>query len=193
MRTPVRILHLEDDPRDAELVRVALEENLRCEVHHVSNRQAFESAIQDRGHDLVLCDNSLPGYSGFAALQTAQEKNPDIPVILLSGTLGEEQAIESLQQGAVDYILKMRMGRLIPAVKRALHEAEERSQRRRAEAALRESEQRFQAFMNNSPVVAFLKDRHGRYRYLNQTFERLSQRKVEEVYGKTDTELWPTA
>ena len=90
MRTPVQILHLEDDPHDAELARAALEEGLECIVRHVKTRQAFEAAIQDCKEDLILCDNSLPGYSGVAALQAARAQCPEIPVILLSGTLGEE-------------------------------------------------------------------------------------------------------
>ncbi|MCI0536661.1 MAG: PAS domain S-box protein [Verrucomicrobiales bacterium] len=188
MRTPVRILHLEDDPSDAELVRVALVKDLDCVVHHVSTREAFEAAIQDCQHDLILCDNSLPGYSGNGALQAVREKCPDIPVILLSGTLGEEQAIESLQQGAVDYILKIRMGRLVPAIKRALHEAEEKARHLRAERALHESERRFRIMADSAPVLIWLADRAGKCTYFNRTWLQFTGRTLKQELGDGWTE-----
>src|SRR6266480_6851454 len=100
--------------------------------------------MQDR-IDLVLADFSLPSYTGMAALATARERRGDVPFILVSGTIGEEQAVESLKSGATDYLLKGRVERLAPAVRRALGEAEMRRAHREAERALRRSEECFRS------------------------------------------------
>src|SRR2546426_8922959 len=92
---PLRVLHLEDNPGDAELIRCALEaEDLSCELVQVKNREQFEGALAQDNFDVILCDYSLPHYDGFAALDFARRKTPAVPFILLSGTLGEELAVE---------------------------------------------------------------------------------------------------
>jgi signal transduction histidine kinase len=94
---------------------------------------------------LILSDYSLPGFDGYAALSIAKAKCPDIPFIFVTGTMGEEVAIETLKNGATDYVLKHRLARLVPSVHRALREAQERSERRRAQEQLRESHERLRA------------------------------------------------
>ena len=141
----MRILHLEDDPLDVELASAALEDaGVGCEVTQVQTREAFEAALEENSFDLVLADYSLPAFDGLSALKTTQEARPEVPFVLVSGTLGEERAIEALKSGATDYVLKQRLERLAPAVRRAVREAEERAERKRAEQALRESEQQLQ-------------------------------------------------
>lgn len=138
--SPLRIVHLEDDDNDAELVRRLLEaEGFRAEIIRAQNQCEFEQAIADRGHDLILSDHTVPGYNGKAALTTTRAKCPSTPFIFVSGTLGEEAAIESLRDGATDYVLKNRLDRLGPAVRRALREREEQTKRIQAEEDLRES------------------------------------------------------
>ncbi|HEY2953955.1 MAG TPA: response regulator [Candidatus Eisenbacteria bacterium] len=137
----IRILHLEDDPNDAELVLAALEDDLlQVTIEHVTGQEEFTAAVERGEIDLILSDYSLPGFDGVAALHLAREKMPDVPFIIVSGQLGEEAAVESVRGGATDYVLKQRLSRLGPSVRRALSEADERRKRREAEDALRRSE-----------------------------------------------------
>src|SRR5437773_665179 len=124
---PLKLLHLEDDPNDAELVRSSLDtDGLACEVHLVSTRETFLEALEKERIDLIVSDFALPTFDGLSALKIKQQKAPDLPFIIVSGTLGEEAAIDSLRCGAPDYVLKHRLTRLGRAVRRALGEAWER-------------------------------------------------------------------
>src|ERR1041384_3193631 len=129
-----RILHLEDSGRDADLIEATLAEGgLACSVIRAKGREEFERAILEGGMDIVLSDFSLPQYDGLAALEFAKSNAPALPFILLSGTLGEELAVECLKKGATDYILKQRLNRLAPAVNRAVREAKERAEKKNLE------------------------------------------------------------
>jgi signal transduction histidine kinase len=140
---PVRILHLEDDATDFELIQATLEvEGIRAQARRIGTREEFGDALGEAAHDLILSDNSLPGFDGLTALEMANQHGSTVPFIFVSGTLGEETAIESLKRGATDYVLKTRLSRLGPAVRRALAEAVERRRLSEAEAALRDSEER---------------------------------------------------
>src|SRR5580693_5323149 len=109
----IRILHLDDSAADADLVRCRIEgEGFRCNITLVSNRSSFESALARETFDLIFSDHSIPGYDGFSALRCARQVQPLTPVIMLSGTLDDAQAVESLKSGATDYILKQRLPRL---------------------------------------------------------------------------------
>lgn len=143
MSGKLHILHLEDDPRDAELVEATLAaEGYACEMQVVESREGFLDVLQAGGLDLILADFALPGFDGMTALAMVRQCCPATPFIFVSGQMGEEAAIESLRNGATDYVLKNRLSRLGPAVRRALAEAAERDERQKAEAALRESEMR---------------------------------------------------
>ena len=140
-RPLLRILLLEDSAADAELVGDMLEaDGLASDILRVQTRVEFFTALQDHGWDLILADYSLPAFDGLSALKLALDARPDLPFIFVSGTLGEEVAIEALKIGATDYVLKTRLSRLAPAVQRAMREAGERAERRKAEQALRRSE-----------------------------------------------------
>jgi len=128
MKTPLHILHLESDPNDAALVQSTLEaEGIACATTRVQNRDDFVAALERGNVDLILSDFSLPAFDGLSAVEIVRAKWPDLPVILVSGTLGEERAIDSLKSGATDYVLKERLARLAPAVRRAMHEVVERA------------------------------------------------------------------
>lgn len=134
MNRILRIIHLEDNPEDRELVQKMLEaEGLLCEFRHVETREAFTTALEDGPWDLIMSDFTLPGYDGLSALALARQRRPEVPYLFVSGTMGEELAVESLQHGATDYVLKHRLNRLVAAVRRALREAEDRQQRLQAE------------------------------------------------------------
>jgi PAS domain S-box-containing protein len=137
----LRILSIEDDPKDAELIQDLLEaESIACEVTRVDTQAALTASLEQGGFDLILADYSLPSFDGISALKVATRVCPDVPFIFVSGTLGEEVAIEALKIGATDYVLKTRLSRLVPSVLRALREATERAERKRAEESLRQSE-----------------------------------------------------
>ena len=144
MKTPLRILHLEDDPLDAELITTTLMEgNIPCESQLVDTPQAFLAALKERRMDLILADYSIPGFDGMTALTMARQHCPDVPFLFVSATIGEELAIDAMHQGATDCVLKQRLGRLVPSVQRALRELDDRAERKRAEEALRQSEKQF--------------------------------------------------
>src|SRR5271169_5637453 len=104
MKNLIRVLHLEDSARDAELIREKLEHGgLACNVVLVNSKEGFESALATDSFDLILCDHNLPGYDGRSAIKSARERLPSAPIISLSGTLGEEEAVECLKLGAADY------------------------------------------------------------------------------------------
>jgi PAS domain S-box-containing protein len=132
---PLRILLLEDSIEDAELIQELLEaDHFVCEVTRVQTRAEFQAALETRGFDLVLADYKLPSFDGLSALKLTLSAQPDLPFIFVSG-FGEEIAIEALTSGAADYVLKTRLSRLVPSVQRALHEARQRAERRKAEEA----------------------------------------------------------
>jgi PAS domain S-box-containing protein len=141
MKSPLRVLYLEDDLRDAELVQETLaNDGIRCQVTRVETEIDFSASLEQGGFDLILADYTLPSFDGLSALKIAQQHWPHVPLIFVSGTLGEEVAIEALKFGATDYVFKTRLSRIVPSVQRALREAEERIDLGRAEEALRRSE-----------------------------------------------------
>ena len=138
---PLRILSLEDNPKDTELIQNLLkEEGFPCDIRRVETQDEFVSALGQSVLDLILADYTLPSFDGLSALELAKRKCPNVPFIFVSGTLGEELAIEALKLGATDYVLKTRLLRIVPCVRRALREAEERMELRRSQEALRRNE-----------------------------------------------------
>jgi signal transduction histidine kinase len=134
MKFPLHILHLEDDPNDAALVQAALAaDGITCATTCVSSRADFVAALEQGGIDLIFSDFTLPAFDGLSALKIAHAGWPDLPVIMVSGTLGEERAVDSLKSGATDYVLKERLTRLAPAVRRAMQEVETRAKNERLE------------------------------------------------------------
>lgn len=151
MEQVIRILHLEDDPADAELIQTKIEEaGLNGQITRVQTKADFDQALNEGGYTLILADFNLPMYDGMSALRLAQERCPDIPFIFISGTMGEDAAIDGLTRGATDYVLKQRLSRLVPAIKRALDEAENWRERKRAEAALQASEARLAGIIESA-------------------------------------------
>jgi PAS domain S-box-containing protein len=141
MPPPLRVLHLEDDPTDAELIQETLDaDGISAEVTRVETESDFITALERGGFDLIFADYTLPSFDGLSALTIARSHSPDIPFIFVSGTLGEEVAIEALKIGATDYVFKTKLVRIVPSVQRALREARERKELRDAEGALRRSE-----------------------------------------------------
>ena len=135
------VVLVEDSAEDAELVESWLAaEDLSCSITRVDTLSDFLLALDQQDLDLILADYTLPSFDGVTALRLAQEKRPEIPFIYVSGTLGEELAIESLKSGATDYVLKHRLSRLPAAVRRAIAEVEQRAMLKEMESRLREAE-----------------------------------------------------
>lgn len=136
----LRILLLEDNAPHAELVEHFLRDSgLKFQVTRVETRDAFVGQLEQHPPDMILSDYALPSFDGYTALAIAKDKVPNIPFIFVTGTMGEEVAIETLKNGATDYVLKTRLARLGPAVQRALRESADRRERQRAEDKLRRS------------------------------------------------------
>ncbi len=185
MQRVVRILHLEDNPRDAEVIAGEIETSgVACDITHVSASGGFLAALEQQGaFDVILCDYNVPGYGGMSALAAAREKQPGVPVLVISGAVGEEEAIRCLHAGATDYVLKQRLQRLGPALARALQEVEANRARRHAETALRESEERFRRLAEQSAdVFWFIGLNPERLLYVSPAVERIWRIPVERCY-----------
>jgi phosphoserine phosphatase RsbU/P len=128
------ILHLEDNPDDRLMIKKwFFKQNIAAEFTDVDNEADFVRILEHEAVDIILSDKSLPGFDGLAALRFVRKKFPHIPFVFVTGSMGEEAAIETLKDGATDYVLKDRLSRLIPAVQRAIREAEQEEKNRQIE------------------------------------------------------------
>src|SRR6202163_3815015 len=194
MEASIKVLLVEDTVEDADLlIREMRKGGLEIVAHRVETREALEHALETLRPDVILSDYALPGFGGMAALEIVKQHRLDTPFIFVSGTIGEERAIEALKQGATDYVLKDNRARLVPAIRRALSEANERLARRRAEAEREESEQRFRLFMQHLPGAAYMKDPAGHYTYVSPGAERVIGKKADAIIGHSTREAFPAA
>ena len=162
MKAALQVLNLEDDAKDAELNAAMLSARWPdCHLVRVNNRADFLAALGHSDLDVILSDYTMPGFNGREALTLAREKCPEVPFIFVSGTIGEDTAIEALKNGAKDYVLKHRLMRLIPVVDRALRELEEHAECRRAEESMRESEHKYRELFESLEEAAFLVDKQS--------------------------------
>jgi PAS domain S-box-containing protein len=195
MKSPLRILQLEDDPKDAELVQEKLElDGKACEFTRVETEPDFIASLEQGGFDLILADYSLPSFDGVSALKLAQQHCPNVPFIFVAGTLGEDVAIEALKIGATDYVSKTGLSRLVSSVKRALRETQERRELSRAEDGLRRSEAYLAEAQRLSHTGSFGWDvSSGEIYWSQETFrifgyEPTSKIAVEQILERTHPE-----
>jgi PAS domain S-box-containing protein len=186
LRTKLQILNLEDNVNDAELNAAMLSARWPdCRLTRVDGRADFLAALTKAEFDIILSDYTMPGFSGLEALTLTQKSRPDIPFVFVSGTIGEDSAIEALKNGAVDYVLKHRLMRLIPVVDRALREAEQRAECLRAEEIMRQSEHKYRELFESLEDAAFLADvETGKIIDINRSAEKLLCCSRGEILGR---------
>ncbi|MCI0707451.1 MAG: response regulator [Ignavibacteriae bacterium] len=186
MTQPLRILNLEDNKYDSELIQQVLtEDGIACSIVRVDSRDTFLEALRTLAIDLILSDYNLPSFDGLTALSLAKEISPHVPMIYVSGTIGEERAIDALKRGATDYVLKDRIARLPSVVRRALRDKEERHKQR-----LNEEQIRLQAeLLDIDPDGIIVMDTTGKIKFWSKGSERLYGFSKEEIIGKRSTEL----
>lgn len=180
----LRVLYVEDSPQDVDIINELLTEaGFEVSMDITEKKNEYISLLQSRTYDVILSDFKLPGFDAFGALQSAIEICPNTPFICVSGSIGEDIAIDLIKRGAVDYVLKDRLGRLPLAIKRAIHEVKEKESRQHAEEALRESERRFHVLAENSPVGIFQTDGEGNTIYVNPRWCEISGLPKEKAMG----------
>ncbi len=185
----IRVLQLEDNPVDAELVLRRLKAdglNVLCRV--VADELGFRHAFGDFAPQIILSDFSLRGFDGLSALEIARAMAPATPFIFVSGTIGEERAIEALKRGATDYVLKDNLRRLVPAIKNALRQAEIAQAKELAEGMLRRSESRLQDIINTSRDWIWECDREGRFTFSSPSIEAILGYTRYEILGRRASE-----
>ena len=188
---PIKVLILEDRPEDAELMEYELQRSWFIPAcHRLETEPEFREWLEWRP-DVILADYQMPQLDAPRALELLHSLGLDIPFIVVSGAIGEDAAVAMMRQGAADYLIKDRLRRLGPAVRRALAEKRLREDKRQAEQALRASEARFFSFMKHSPALAYIKDGEGRILYMNNTCEQVWNRSLPNCEGKLDHELRP--
>ncbi|HTD28720.1 MAG TPA: PAS domain S-box protein, partial [Xanthomonadaceae bacterium] len=187
--TRLKVLLVEDSLPDAELVLRELR-GLSQPFEHlrVANEVALRDALNRFGPHVVLSDFSMPGFSGQRALTIVREEMPHIPFLFVSGTIGEELAIDALRRGAMDYVLKDNLRRLVPAIERAIDAARQRAERIQIERALRESEERFRTIVESSHDWIWENELNTRITYSNGAIAHILGYRLDEMHGTFATD-----
>lgn len=184
MTEPIKVLLIEDAIEDAELlIREIRKGGLEIEPRRVDTHAELSYALEHFNPDVILCDYSVPGVGGMRALAMVLEQTPDIPLIFVSGTIGEERAIEALKRGAVDYVLKDNRARLLPAIQRALKEAEACKVLRRTEQELAQSEERFRSIADAIVEWIWETDVNGTFTYCSPVSNTILGYAPRELIG----------
>jgi diguanylate cyclase (GGDEF)-like protein/PAS domain S-box-containing protein len=186
MDAPLRLLVIEDNQADFLLLQRHLKrQGLRASCTRVDSMAELESALAIQRWDAVLADYNVPGMVFGQSMDLIRSRQSDLPVILVTGALGEEKAVDLLKQGCSDFVLKENLARLVPAIERSLREVAEHRARREAEAALRESEDRYRSVIEALFEGIILMDTNGVIQASNASAERILGLTVERLAGRT--------
>jgi PAS domain S-box-containing protein len=181
----IKILFAEDSKHDAELVQREIKKSFANAIFEITdNRFGFEEALRNFKPDLVVSDYRMPSFSAMEALQIVLKSAPDLPLIVVTGSINEETAVECLKAGAVDYILKESMKRLGQAIKQAMDQKEIKRKRKKAEALLKESEERFRRLTEHAQDMIFRIERYpeNHFGYVNHAALQITGYSPEEFY-----------
>ena len=189
---PLRLLLAEDNPRDAKLTIAALERSgCRLSIDTVASLASFQEQLERSDHEVILCDYNLGDWTALEALQALKNSGKDIPLIVVTGTLGEVAAVEVIKHGATDYLLKDHLARLPSAIQRALEEKTLRDKRKESEKALRKSEAAFRGLFESAPDAIILVNQDGRITLANTHAETAFGYTREELIGQPLEVLLP--
>ncbi|TCK19427.1 PAS domain S-box-containing protein/diguanylate cyclase (GGDEF)-like protein [Thiogranum longum] len=192
MTAPIRMLLVEDNDDDAQLLLVRLRRaGYTPDYIRVDNADSLKQALQDHDWQIVVSDYAMPGFSGLEALRILREHNRNTPFILVSGTVGEEIAVEAMRLGANDYIMKDNLTRLVPAIDRELRDVRDRSDRKRAEEALYQERERALVTLHSIGDGVITTDADGRVDYMNPVAERVTGWSSNEAQGHPLMEVLP--
>ena len=174
MNMELNVLIIDDSEEDAILIMRELTRVYNAIYERVKNSSEFTAALQKRKWNLIICDYVMPGFSAFAALEIARKEDVDMPFIVVSGKVGEEIAVEVMKAGASDYILKDKLGRLVPVIKRELKQYELRLKNLTTLKELQESDERYKDICENINDMIFAADKDERMLYVNPSFEKIT-------------------
>ena len=187
----LNILFVEDSEDDFQLVLRELQKGgLTIAAERVEDIESLKVALEMTTWDIVISDYALPGFTGLSALKIIKHKNPNIPVVVVSGSIGEEIAVEAMKAVAQDYVMKDNLKRLTPAVIRELQESESRKKAKIAEAAFEASEGRLRTLFATAEDGIFIKNKDLVYTQVNSAFAKFLHRPPDKIIGKTDLELF---
>jgi len=193
MKKTLRILLIEDEEADQLLIARHLRRNgLDADVHWVRDREQLDAALAQRPWDLVLSDYKVAGLDFIETLRLLRLQLPDVPVILVSGSVGEELAVDLLKRGLSDFVLKDRLSRLVPAIEQCLNELEQRRRREEAERQLAHNERLMRSVLDGTSDAVFVKDLQGRYLLCNRAAAAVVELGVDEILGREDDWLFPS-
>lgn len=190
MDEPIKILHLEDNLSDSLMVKLWLKkENITFGYYFSDNERDFKNHLDNQKIDIILSDYILPGYSGSEALLLVKNKYQHIPFVFVSGAMGEEAAIESLLNGATDYVLKNRLERLGPAIRRTLRESRLRLEYHKAIDTLRQKEEQYRTLIEGMSEGIMLADTDDTILFVNQQTCNITKYSENELIGRKNHEI----
>jgi len=185
MKDPIKILFVEDVQTDAEMIwNEITKSGLIFKKKLVDNRKDFIAALKSFEPEFIISDYSMPQFDGMSALTIKNELSPDVPFILVTGSINEEIAVEAMKNGADDYVIKQNLSRLVPAIHSALKKWEIFREKDAAEKALKESEERFRMLFDKAPIGYQSLDLDGNFIEVNETWLEMLGYSREEVLGK---------
>lgn len=192
MGKPLRVLMVEDSDDDVLLMTHALRKGgYEATYERVEDASSMRKVLEKGPWDVILCDFQMPRFNGLDAISLLKEIDRNIPLIIVSGAIGEETAVECMRRGASDYVMKGSLSRLIPAVERELKEAESRGRRRRAEEALKRSELEKTAILESMTDLVTYQNRDMTVLWTNRAAAQSVGLTKEELVGRRCYELWP--
>ena len=182
---PLRVLIVEDSPDDMTLlVRILRKSGFELSFERVETEDSMRSALLEKPWDIILSDYRMPAFDGLRALAVLKESGLDIPLIIVSGTIGEEIAVEAMKAGACDYVMKGNLPRLIPAIQRELKEAASREEKKKGERNLQESEEKYRLLADNMEDVIWQLTPDMVFTYISPSIKKQRGYDPSEILGR---------